>query len=69
MEAVKNETRYNELYTLKLSFIEMHIIMQAMDNYAYKTGYGQWNTSAPNLMHAEAAEKFHDQLSDFYCNS
>ena len=41
--------------------------MQAMSTYAHKHGYGQWNSSAPNYAHAEAAEKLHDGLTEIYC--
>ena len=56
-----------QTFKLELSFTEMHIIMQAMSTYAHKHGYGQWNSSAPNYAHAEAAEKLHDGLTEIYC--
>lgn len=52
-----------------LSFTEMHIIMQAISTYAYKHGYGQWDTSAPNEAHAAAAEKLHDELTEIYTSN
>jgi hypothetical protein len=57
-----------ETFKLELSFIEMHILIQAMNTYAHKHGYGQWNTSAPNEAHATAAETFHDELTNIYCD-
>lgn len=57
-----------EVFILELTFIEMHIVMQAMSTYGYKHGYGQWNTMKPNEDHAEAAEQLHDELTKLYCD-
>lgn len=67
MNATKIHNGTDERFTLELSFVEMHIIMQAMNAYAHKTGYGQWTTATPNQSHAEAAEELHDSLTEIYC--
>lgn len=61
-------SKTNQKITLELSPIEMHIIMQAMDSYAYKQGYGQWGKSTRNDSHAIAAEQVHDELLEIYAD-
>jgi hypothetical protein len=65
-QVIEQTHTIEEKFTLELSFTEMHIIMNAISTYAYKHGYGQWNTSAPNDSHAAAAEKLHEELTEIY---
>jgi len=60
-----NNGTVDQQFTLQLSFIEMHIVMQAMQAY-HRDGYGTANADKPNWAHSEAAEKLHDELLEIY---
>lgn len=55
----------DQTFTLELSFFEMHVLIRAMNAYA-QTGYGQWNSGAPNIAHQTSAEAFDYELSDLF---
>lgn len=60
---------FKDVFELKLSFVEMHIIMKAMAEYA-RCGYNPRDTKTDNFneAHAIVAEKLSDKLTDIFCN-
>jgi len=58
----------NDTYTLNLSFVEMHILINAMQE--YQRAGNNPSTNKPenfNVAHANAAEQLYSEMVDFYC--
>lgn len=66
MQATTTGNSIDQKFTLELSSIEMHILMQAMSIYGARHGYGQWDSKTPNGSHADASEKLHDEMTEIY---
>lgn len=66
---VKNR-KGSDIYKLEFTFIEMHIIMQAMAAYSHQ-GFQQRGTpsNSINEAHIKAAEELHDEMIDVYTNN
>lgn len=65
-QVCENYTSTDERFQLDLSFIEMHIIMNAMTAYMMNGYTLARGDEEVNYSHAEAAEKLHNEMTEFY---
>ncbi len=61
----KKTSTGDEMYTMQLSFIEMHFLTKAMEAYMLQ-GYGAYNNTPSSEGHQAGADKLHTELVDLY---
>lgn len=61
----KKTSTGDEMYTMQLSFIEMHFLIKAMEAYNSR-GYGGLNSTPASEGHQAGAEALHNELLDLY---